>query len=384
MAALLVAIACALPPAVFVGGQSLSYAPTASPALSETQELGNLVPSGTVVDATTKQVQTSDKTLWPLTDLVESGTESPRSGLGNFYATETGQEVVVYGVGRGSAAWVTLAPGTDAWTWTASALESYGARGGTGVLGLYVAHGEGDHRDGTTRAAYAAILGDWQEAFHARAVGVGFPAAVHPLYFDQLSNWQMFPAGSGSPTATVVLGQYDAARANPGALILIGPKYQWTTTDGVHLNSSSSRALGAMAAKVIAQGPTWEPLWPSREDPITRDGAVITIPMHVPVPPLVIDDTSVTDPGDYGFEYDDDGTPPAISSVAVDGTNIIITLESTPSGANKKIRYALATTSNTWAGPTTGPRGCVRDSDSAEWEGTHLYNRAVHFEEDVP
>jgi hypothetical protein len=370
------------PRVVLVSGQSLSLGLATGSAVSTSQALGNVFPASTYIDGTF-QGRTTDVTSWPMGSLVEATIESPRSGLANYYATATGTPLTMYAVGKGGTSWIGLEPGTAAWGWTIHALESYGARGRGAFVGLYVVHGEGDASDGTTRVDYEAALVEWQAG--AAAVGVRVGVGSAPLYLDQVSSWQEFPIGAGTATTAVPLAQYDAARDFPGYVVLVGPKYQYTYQgDGIHLTAAESRRMGAMAGKVVAYGPTWEPLWPSTTSPITRHGAVITIPMHVPVPPMVLDTTNVTDPGSYGFTYTDDGTPPAISSVALDGSNVVVTLASTPTGANKKIRYALATTALANAGRTTGPRGCLRDSDPATWSSGALYNWAVHFEEAVP
>jgi hypothetical protein len=95
-------------------------------------------------------------------------------------------------------------------------------------------------------------------------------------------------------------------------------------------------------------------------------------------------DVTVTDPnGACGFEYfDNSGSPPAITSVAVSENSIRITLASAPTGKNGRVRYAYSSVLGNWAGPTTGPRGCLHDSDPAVGAitGKHLYNWCVHFD----
>jgi len=115
--------------------------------------------------------------------------------------------------------------------------------------------------------------------------------------------------------------------------------------------------------KVVVDGQEWKPLKPAT---ITRAGAVLTIKFAVPTPPLVFDTTLVSNPGNYGFEYtDDSGSPPAINSVAVtESDTVTITLSTTPTGTNKRLRYAYTGVPGNPGGPTTGPRGNLRDSDA--------------------
>lgn len=144
--------------------------------------------------------------------------------------------------------------------------------------------------------------------------------------------------------------------------------------------------------RIVIQGDTsYDPI--VRPILVSRSGADITITFNVPVGALALaTPTNVTDPGNYGFTYTDDSSPPAVSSVNLLGSNqVVVSLASTPTGANKKIRYA-------WGGYTTAfgatnpdgyvasemARGCLRDSATrTAYDGTPLYNWCVHFEKDV-
>ncbi|MBX3202100.1 MAG: hypothetical protein KF894_28480, partial [Labilithrix sp.] len=71
---------------------------------------------------------------------------------------------------------------------------------------------------------------------------------------------------------------------------------------------------------------------------------------------------------------------------------VTITLSAAPTGADRKLRYALnAPVPNACPGPTQGARGNLRDSDTttgyhrdAQNNPYELFNWAVHFELDVP
>ena len=53
--------------------------------------------------------------------------------------------------------------------------------------------------------------------------------------------------------------------------------------------------------------------------------------------------------------------------------------------ANKRLRYAYAGKPGSVAGPATGPRGNLRDSDAtASRYGYKLYDWCVHFDESMP
>ncbi|MCB9870760.1 MAG: hypothetical protein H6837_12955 [Planctomycetes bacterium] len=75
---------------------------------------------------------------------------------------------------------------------------------------------------------------------------------------------------------------------------------------------------------------------------VRLEGAQITVRFHVPETPLVLDTTSVVDPGNFGFEYTDSSpTPPRIRKVSlVDEDTIRIELDAAPTAAAKFVRYA--------------------------------------------
>jgi hypothetical protein len=71
--------------------------------------------------------------------------------------------------------------------------------------------------------------------------------------------------------------------------------------------------------------------------------------------------------------------------VALSGPDtVVITLSATP-GANGHLRYAFTGISGALGGPTTGPRGNLRDSDATpSRDGFKLYNWCVHFDMPAP
>ena len=170
-------------------------------------------------------------------------------------------------------------------------------------------------------------------------------------------------------------------------MFVVGPKYFLAYVDGVHLDGESERRLGEYHAKavrtVLVEGEAWHPVSP-RE--VTREGASIRVEFWVPAPPLQLDETQVTNPGNYGFEYFDDGpTPPTIASVELDGADaVVITLTGEPTGA-ARVRYAYTGIAGQPGGATTGARGNLHDSDvTPSRHGYDLSNWAVHFDEAVP
>ena len=155
-----------------------------------------------------------------------------------------------------------------------------------------------------------------------------------------------------------------AANTNP-YIFMACPTYVFPyNSDGVHMPANSYRWMGCYFGKAIYHILTenaWKPLQP---ESVYRNGRVVTVVMHVPVSPLVLDTDMVSNPGDYGFEVwgDTDGARKTIQSVSVSGNRVTLVLDADP-GQTVVVKYAQGTQGAN-AGPITGARGNLRDSDS--------------------
>ncbi len=158
-----------------------------------------------------------------------------------------------------------------------------------------------------------------------------------------------------------------------GQIVCTGPKYQYAYLDGLHMTAPSYVGLGEKYAEVfdlvVNQGVPWKPVGPTK---ISRAGAVITIDLDVPKPPLVWDDHIIAShQSDHtawskgrGFEVvDGAGADVAIASVATSGNSVVLTLAQAPSaGAMLKVSYATVQDGTGFQGGT-GLHGQLRDSD---------------------
>ncbi len=245
-------------------------------------------------------------------------------------------------------------------------------------------HGESDHI--ALNTAYEANLLEWQADYETDAKALTGQTEGVPMLHSQISSWTRF---ANSTTSAIPAAQLAAHVHSGGKVVLVGAKYHLPyVADGVHLTTEGYQHMGEDYAKVyrrvILEGKAWEPVRPKT---VTRAGAVVTVTMHVPAPPLVLDTTLVTDPGKFGFEWADDGpSTPTVTSVALSGDDtVVVTLSAAPTAANPRLRYAYTGTGGALAGPTTGPRGNLRDSDATpSRNGYKLYNWAVHFEVAAP
>ncbi len=241
------------------------------------------------------------------------------------------------------------------------------------VGAVCVIHGESD-AIANLGATYQANMTEFQADYNLDCKTISGQVQTVLLIQAQLQPFQQ----TGVPHA-----QLAAAVANPTGILIACPRYFLPYVDDLHHNAAAYRWLGEYFAKAyeaaIFQGLTWRPVSPAT---VSRSGAVVTIDFHVPVAPLVFDTTLVTDPGNKGFSYTDDSSSASVSSVAITGpTQVQVTLNTTPTGANKRMRYAYASGSS---GGSAGPRGNLRDSDNrTSLYGNSLYNWCLHFNEAV-
>jgi hypothetical protein len=365
-------------------GQSLASGVGGSPPLSSTQPYDNRMFATGVL--------AGGANLTSFVPLVERGVETMSSGFAGLVtklARDGGgsHDLLVSVHAVGGQPYRTMKKGTPTYATSIAQIEGGLAVARASGLGYEVAaitsaDGGGDHVDKNTHLA--DDLAEWQRDYEADARAITGQAAPVPLFNTQYSSWTEYEAESPIP-----LAQLRAHVEHPGKVIVVGPRYAFVYgPDGVHLTNEGYRQMGEYYAKayrrVVVEHGTWEPVRPKT---VTRAGAVITVRFIVPAPPLVLDTTLATDPGNLGFTYADDGPgTPAITSVALAGPDTVsITLASEPTGANGRIRYAFAGTFGAHAGLRTGARGNLRDSDTTPSRyGYPLYDWCVHFDEPVP
>lgn len=391
-------------------GQSLSQGGNASTEaaqnapLSTTQPYSNTAPLAFSVkdDPGSGLPQTQSAfCAWPTTPLLESTFtvtsghygESPRSAYANYYRSLSGVDLHMISGSRGGTAASSMLSGSLPFIWMERQMEAAGVRGGQ-LGAIHFKGHENDDVAATTRAQITANLVTMRNSINAKANAVTRARGNNAVMFiTQNSNWTKTVPRAAAKAA---LAEYDAARADPSGIKLTGPSYQYAyDTAGLHMTAASYRAMGATAGKARFYNTAWQPLWPRLSSPVSRNGAVITVYLYTPTPPLVVDTTTVTgvSASTRGFEYTCGSSPPAISSVdcsAACSGNVCscdITLASTPGApclADDTIGYAITGTSGNNAGPTSGARGNIRDSDTATWQGANLHNWLVHLEESVP
>lgn len=166
-------------------------------------------------------------------------------------------------------------------------------------------------------------------------------------------------------------------------IVLVGPKYHLVYIDHAHIDALSTRLWGEKYGQVwrhlFLNNQSWLPVHAKN---VTRDNDAIVLDLHSPVGmPIEIDNISVTDPGDLGFNLLD-AAGVAINSVTQTG-DFQITVEcsgNVPNGS--RLSYAFHNGIAGTSGWNTGARGCIRDSDATRsiYTGTVMPNWLCAFQ----
>jgi hypothetical protein len=253
------------------------------------------------------------------------------------------------------------------------------ARKSYGLRAVVVTHGETDWDSPTYEAELVALL-DALNRDAARHTGQSEPAVM------LLSQTFAFPTGAGQ-RPPVAQTQWQLGLKHPARFVCTGPKYQYEGSgDGVHLVVESYQALGEKTGQVyferLLRGKDWHPLSPLAA---TAKGRVVSVRFHVPVAPLVWDETLPEPyawPYGRGFELFGRHEHIGIAGVELDEDTVHVTARS-DLPADLSVGYAM--TSSGAAMPTHSRSyrwGSLRDSDPfvGSTTKTPQPNHAVSFE----
>jgi hypothetical protein len=363
---------------VSLSGQSNSSPGSGgAPALSVAQPFDNLRRSGAAV-----------------VPLVETTVETLASGLANWLSEqEPGRGALLDGWGVSATAYAGLAQGTGPYNGGLAAVSTARAAHAAArpsetfrAAALAWVHGETDEVNNVSSATYRGFMEALQLAWQTdvrAALGV---TDVIPLIMTQHASHSRLPRPNG---ALVPCGQEDAARANPGAVLLSHPTYHvpYVASD-IHYTNVGHRRNGEYLAKVLRRslllGQPWTPLRPAS---IVAVGSTITIDFEGgDGSALVFDAVNMRQKPHQGFEYTDgQGDVPAIVSVDLTGARQVTLTLSRNAQAGGRVRYAFSCVAATDAGPTSlgGLGGNLRDQDptpSRQGGENALWNWCVSFD----
>lgn len=201
-----------------------------------------------------------------------------------------------------------------------------------------------------------------------RVLCLGYQVSTHLNYFK--SNPTDYPS--------IALAQLKMALDDSSGYVMTTPLYPFNySDDGVHLSAEASKLYGAyvgyVAKKVLVEGKKWKPIHPTNYKVTSKNGKwALQIEFYTPVPPLVIDTTVVTNPGNFGFTLvKGSGEKIGIKSIKVlNKTSIILDLEEPP--INAKLCYGMTHKEFQKSSYNSGARGCLRDSQGEKVRETIL------------
>jgi hypothetical protein len=248
---------------------------------------------------------------------------------------------------------------------------------GTPVVigGIFSVAGESDNTD----PSFGTKLNLYDTTMASNSVAIGQTAYIPMLS----SEYASCDGVLGAPANSNMLSWAEQSGGSTNIIAL--SKYFLTSSDGTHLTNFSYRVMGEYYGKAWFIWSTNHSYQPVEPISLARSGATITLTYTNSGTgrwPLVFDTNVVTNPGNYGFEALTNGVAIPILSVSIPQSGqtnaVVITLTNNPN-QTVLVRYASQAFGYGVAGPTTGPRGCLRDSDPTigYTSGSNLWNWAA-------
>lgn len=370
-------------------GQSLARGTGSTPVQTVTPPMpGRLLawPVGVYAGMADVAIAISESDLADLNDAAPISLESPIMQASAVALAAAGLDVggITASHAIGGRAYVSLKSGTIPYgnILTSIARAAFFCGVGGQVLrvpAMVWTHGEANRANNA--ATYQSYMEELAADFAADVAAITGQPSAPVLLIDQMSNWTAY---NDLTTSGVPMGQLQAALDNPGAIECLGPKYMMATYDGLHLRGPMSANLGARQGRALAQidAGTWTgPLYMLSA---LRTGASVVLSFNRPFGGADLDLHTglVTDPGNYGLSWLDagDGNAVTITAVAVSGPmQITVTLSAAPTGTAPRIGIAVSGTMGAFAGPTTGPRSCIRSaSTDTDLNGAAMDHYACH------
>jgi hypothetical protein len=257
-----------------------------------------------------------------------------------------------------------------------------------GVGAVVLTHGETDAMNQNYEQGILRLADDYNASIRA----ITQQEQAVPLLLTQQHAAPGAVGRAGSPIA-----QWKAAMDRPGAIVCVGPKYQYPyAPDALHLTAAGYDRLGEKYGEVyyerVVLGRAWRPLEPIAA---TRDGRRVVLTFHVPYPPMAWDDAlpsphAAAHPAwakGRGFEVEDRTGELTIASVTLGGATVTIELANEPTAPDLVARYAMTQDGDgNQGGRADGRIGQLRDSDPLIGYATKQpqYDYAVAFEVPVP
>ena len=253
-----------------------------------------------------------------------------------------------------------------------------------GVGGIIITHGETDFANTNYESELYKLWSDYNQDVKAIT---GQTQKISMFLVQQNS----YPT---TGTAVSTNAQWKAGVDYSEDITCIGPNYQRQySNDSIHLTSSGYQQMGEKYGQVyfekVVLGRDWKPLHPTS---VSKNGRLITVNFHVPVPPLVWDNTlpapnqsNLTEwKNGKGFEVSASGTRITISSVEISGNSVKITCANDLPTSGVKVGYAYTAGKSRPSGTVRWGQLCDSDPFKGSISSVPQPNYGVAFEISVP
>ena len=234
--------------------------------------------------------------------------------------------------------------------------------------------GESDYGTGTFKTQLLAL----QTALSTDIAAIMGDTLVRPLLCWQPSSWTA--SAFNAQTAVSPLLILDAAITNPTQVRVIGPQYfdPAYAGDGVHKLSVGYRRYGEYAGRSLAAFRAGNATGALFATAASATGTALSVTFNRA---CSIQSSVVTDPGQFGVRLVNTvtGATIALSDIVITGATLTATAASPPTGSGWVVGIADVGTAGQPAGPTSGPRACIRDTSAdVGSDGALMHNWACH------
>ncbi|MEB6537616.1 hypothetical protein MXM81_00765 [Serratia plymuthica] len=387
---------------LFFFGQSLSNGALGTPVLNTPAPGALMYNTGVLSRA---------KNPTSLVQLKEGGVETMASALANSFVSHVenangmgGRQLILNSGGVNGEMIQNLEKGTPAFNDLVNQIRwchTYNGQEGREHAPDYVVwvHGERAAADGMSGAEYKTRVKQLRKDLEEALADVRDPSKPLTMMIYQMASHGYYVGSADHPSVEIPLAHLELSHEDDN-IQCFGPNYMFAGSDNVHKSNHGYRQMGLQVDKAIRHhmltGEKFRPLEPINFRRISDTVALGRF--NVPKPPMFFDDTVVKQlpDGQNGIEaFDDEGRVPLASTEIIAGTQLKVTASRPFVG---EVWIAAGYTPDNrgpitdnrykewFAGPTTGVRTTLRDSDSTTTELTGLdgkpyqrQNYCVHF-----
>ncbi|CAI2037520.1 hypothetical protein ACUNDX_02320 [Serratia sp. IR-2025] len=387
---------------LFFFGQSLSNGALGTPVLNTPAPGALMYNTG---------VLSRGKTPTSLVPLKENSVETMASALANSFVSHVenangmgGRQLILNSGGVNGEMIQNLEKGTAAFNDLVNQIRwchTYNSLEGREHAPDYIVwvHGERAAADGMSGAEYKTRVKQLRRDIEEALADIRDPYKPLTMMIYQMASHGFYVGSAEHPSVEIPLAHLELSHEDDN-IQCFGPNYMFAGSDNVHKTNHGYRQMGLQVDKAIRHhmttGEKFRPLEPINFRRISDRVALGRF--NVPEPPMVFDTSIVAQlpDGKNGIEaWDDEGRVPLETTEIIAGSQLKVTASRAFVG---EVFIAAGYTPDNrgpitdnrykewFAGPTTGVRTTLRDSDTTATELTGLdgkpyqrQNYCVHF-----